>query len=258
MTLNQIVERFKEKAELLRKSDEAAVLVVIDQGRLMVQLRTKARKNWEKTCEEKLQINKRVARRYVKIGEKWSSPDRTPGSDMVGKLPSDLHKLEVLCDLSLEQLKTLADQSDLRKRERTEVIATVKALLGKTAEDQSAPNPVLTVLNRWDGFVAKLVKDVKKLDDAGRKEFAEELDDLLQQLREELDGAFKAPPSEDSAEQSEGEPEDETDADMDDDDEEEDPEASEEETPEEEDKEPAPKSPATKGSRSPVKQRPKS
>jgi hypothetical protein len=193
MTLGEIIAQFKEKEELLHKHDTNSLEIVIEQARLMVQLRVKARKNWEDTCKKKLNLDPRVARRYLKVGEKWSDQNRTPGSDLLATLPSDLHKLEALCQLTVDQLKTLSGQIDLRKVERAEVIAKVKALVGKGGEEKPDSSPVLAVLNRWDAFATRVVKDVKNLDQAGRQEFAEELDDLVQRLQEGVHDALQVP-----------------------------------------------------------------
>ena len=190
MKVSEIVEQFKQKEGLLSKNDTASVPLVIDQSRLLVQLRTKARKNWEKVCEEKLKIAPRVARRYVKIGEKWSTADLTPGPDLYETLPYDLHKLEALCELSLDQLKQLSRQFNLRKMERTEVIGKVNAMLGKQTKTTSQTSPVVSLLTKWDSFVDRMADEVKKLDNAGRQQVEEELETLFAQLRDSLEEAL--------------------------------------------------------------------
>jgi hypothetical protein len=261
MTLNEIVEQFKEKAELLRKNEVASVPLIIDQARIMVQLRTKARKNWEEVCEQKLKIHPRVARRYLKIGENWSDADRTPGSDVLARLPSDLHKLEALAELPLDLLTTLSGQLDLRRMERTEVIAKVKGMMGKGEGQHSEADPVLAVFNKWDSFAARLVKEVEGLDGAGRQRFGEELEDLMQQLQEALDKALEPSPPEGRGEEAGQEEQEEAEGEPDEGEgpegEEEEPETAEAETPEEEEEEPAPKASATKGGRPATKPRPK-
>jgi len=193
MKLDEIAKEFKAKMELLEQNESAALPVIIDQGRLMVQFRIKARKDWETTCEKKLNISPRVARRYLKIGERWATQDQTPGPELLTKLPSDLHKLEALCDLSSDQLKTLSSQIDLRKVERTEMIAKVRAIIGKGSQQQSISDPVLSVFNKWDTFSFRLAKDVKQLNDHEKQNFIDEMEDNFQQLREKLEEALKAP-----------------------------------------------------------------
>lgn len=263
MNLNDIIDQFKAKAEQIRQHENASVPLIIDQGRLMAQLRTKARKNWEETCEKKLKLHPRVARRYLKIGQKWSTPDRTPGSALLPKLPSDLQKLDALCELSPEQLKKLTGQIDLQKLERNEVIAKVKAITGKTQEQDSNAKSVEAVFDKWDAFVARFAKDVKQLDAAGQKEVNEELDDLVQQLREELAKEEKAdtlPPGETNEETEDEEPVGEEEEQEEDGNSKDEVEERQGEEPlhHSEEEVPVPQAPATRGVRPAGRQRPRS
>jgi hypothetical protein len=96
-------------------------------GRLLVQLRPLARRNWEQMCLGRMHIHPRVARRYVCIAERW--PIGLPESDLLPRLPVDLIKLEWLSRVPSAELRALLERLDCKKAGRKQVIDAVRELL---------------------------------------------------------------------------------------------------------------------------------
>src|SRR5262245_40165388 len=95
------------------RNEAEAVVLALELGRRFKELKEAVpRRGLEEL--NKLGFNERVARRYLKLAEEWT-PDRTPGSDLLARLPHDLQKLEWLCRLSLQQLGAICLVLDCRK-----------------------------------------------------------------------------------------------------------------------------------------------
>lgn len=191
VSVKEMIDQIRQGERSLRKNESASVPIVVEQARRIRQLRTKTRRNWESTLK-KAGIHERVGRRYLKIGEKWDTPERSPDPALMGKLPGDLHKLEALCELPLDQLKELANQDDLFKKERNELIGAVRVLLGKEAP-KSQTRPLDATLKKFDSFVDSIENSVAKLDATSKEEFAAEFETLLETLRGTVEDALKKP-----------------------------------------------------------------
>src|SRR4051812_18437393 len=109
-TNGQILERVKENEKKAKSNEGASISNVIEMGRLFRELKAKAPRVWGRKLKQ-LGYHERVASRYLKIGESWPTPDQTPGSDLLAKLPSDVQKLEWLCRLPVDELERVCQQT---------------------------------------------------------------------------------------------------------------------------------------------------
>src|SRR5690349_19435233 len=182
--VEQILKKIEENEKKIRVSEGEAVNLIMEQGRLLRQLKRKVHKNWLQAVED-IGLNERVARRYLKIGEEWATPDRTPGSDLLARLPYDLHKLEWLCRLPVAELEQLCDANDPRQVDRAGVIKEVQRRLGE--EVQAGKRPTLKALRTsWQNSFEALLTKVGELDQEDRRRCIAELENRLDELKEEL------------------------------------------------------------------------
>jgi hypothetical protein len=209
--VKDLVNRLVENHALAQKSQSSAVPHILNVARDISQLRKRVRTGWQEICEEKLGLDPRVAQRYRKIGDAWPN-EQTPGSDVVAKLPTSLHKLEALCELTQDQLRQLVeDEPNLRNLERPEVLKLVKEITGTDEDDQREAERRSDVkfsayLRRWEGLADRAVADLLKVKEADRPRVAERLDSMLVELREAMETAL-APAEEGAGPEETGEPE---------------------------------------------------
>jgi hypothetical protein len=195
--VNQAFGRFRELQEQLSGGQSEAVPKLIEQCRLIHGVHRAVAKGWEAHCEDELGFNKRVARRYDFIGQKWAEgDDRTPGSELMAKLPASVGKLEALCKLEPEQLNQLAEEKDLRVMERSEIFEAVKRLTGKARPSGASEEIRISGFrDRWDKVVARVVADVAKVHDEDRELVAGKLNSFLSRLHRAMEKVLSRQPA---------------------------------------------------------------
>jgi len=207
---NQVVERIKEKSQAIAKTEQQFVLDVIDLGRLFVTLKENVKRfRWLKELKD-LKCHPRVVSRYLIIGYSWWG-NQTPGSNILAKLPSDLHKLEWLCRVTPDQLKHLLVNLDCRELSRDEVIEAVQRNLGQSTKvaRKAARLSVEEVAKRWDDYVDRTLNAIDLLDEddveneEGIQQFLERLEAGVAAIRETLQ-----PPLDGQTDQVDGDEED--------------------------------------------------
>jgi hypothetical protein len=110
-------------------------------GMRLLQLRAEAKRTWAQQLKT-LGFSPRVASRYLLLGESELAGIGPNGSDLLARLPAEMHKLEWLCRLTIDQLRELLDNLDCKDTERGQVIAAVKKALGQADEAPTAPDIV--------------------------------------------------------------------------------------------------------------------
>ena len=182
----------KEKQKIDRhEGDIVASLIRI--GHHLAELRAAAKRTWAERLKT-LGINPRVAARHLKLAEYWPIEIGLNESDLLARLPVDLLKLEWLCRVPVERLGELLDQLDCKKATRSEVIATVRAMLGETPPAPSEPSVTKFV----ERCIRRLVTAVDRLQEtfpaAAEQAQARELLEIgLNQVLESLQSRDKLP-----------------------------------------------------------------
>jgi hypothetical protein len=186
-----LVAEIKACTSKLEKNEEKSLLSVIQLAGLYLELRQKVKsRQWQSTLAD-LGISPRVVSRYLKIGQRWCTG--TPlSSELLTKLPYDVHKLEWLAKLSPEKLARCVGAIDCKQSTRGAIIKLVKELLG---ESQAAPQAtrvtVQDLKKRWSGYVDRMVTavgnvDLHTVDDQSRVQLLAELHAKFSELAEAL------------------------------------------------------------------------
>jgi hypothetical protein len=148
---DQLLNQIKEQQAALERQEGDAVAAVVRIGKLLCELRPQAKKDWAKQLE-KIPMHPRIASRYMAIVNGAIGQIGPSGSDLLSRLPYDLQRLEKRTKLTLEQLKRLAQELDLRQATRDQITHAVKSLLGE-ATAARPPRPVLDrILDRFVGL----------------------------------------------------------------------------------------------------------
>jgi hypothetical protein len=180
--VQQILAKLKEMLEELDRRESEAAHLALEMGRQLQRLKRKARGRWLEYLKT-INFNERLARRYLKVAEEWPT-DRAPGSDLLDRMPGDLHKLEWLCRLPLEQLAAACKTHDFRKADRGQVIALVKKLLGKE-EPPKQVTPDL-IHKKWVNWQDRLLGDLAELGAEERQRAIQDLEGTLEGFRASL------------------------------------------------------------------------
>jgi hypothetical protein len=193
MTLVSVaVERIQALDRKIRQGETANVRLVVEQGRLVVDLKKQVPFSWLDKLS-KIGIHERVARRYLTIGECWPTDDRTPESDLLADMPYDLLKLEWLCRLKLEDLAVFVRTCDCRTEPRGILIKRVQRMLGQAPSDPVEGAPGLAPLRKEsDAYVRRVLKAAESLDQDQRQELAKDVESRFVQLRQALQAVEEA------------------------------------------------------------------
>lgn len=108
-------------------------------GRCLAGLRGLANKDWAKRLKS-LRIAPRVASRYMRVAAGSVGRIGPAGSDLAGRLPADLQKLERLSQLDLADLARQAADHDLRGMSRERLIDLVNQALGRLPRKRADKN----------------------------------------------------------------------------------------------------------------------
>src|SRR5262249_38826705 len=148
-------EQIEQQLKRLKETERQTVEHHISLGRTLTKYKNRVRKRWLKELET-LGIAPRVASRYLLLGKYWATEQETPGSDLLPRLPADLHKLEWLCRLKRRQLRKLCEKMNLRDATRGEVIEAVKKELGEPPNNDDEP-PVEKARKKLENYVERLL-----------------------------------------------------------------------------------------------------
>jgi len=180
---NTLIGKIKNQLDLVAEKEGNSVLAGIELGKLYVDLRTKVRpRQWEKTLRG-LNVNPRVASRYLTIGGSWWATGQALGTVLLAQMPCDVQKLESLSRLSPESLPTCLKLIDCKTGSRGAVISAVKRLLNESpAASEERQVTVKILKKRWDDYIHRIVDAIDSLDDQ----------DIDEQARQELLDEFLA------------------------------------------------------------------
>jgi hypothetical protein len=128
-TPDALVRAIRKLDLRLARNEDEAVAATIEKGQLLLDLKACANRGWGKRLGE-LGLNPRVASRLMSIGA-WGREFGPIGSDLLGKLPRDAHKLEALAKLAPGPLRELVDDLDCREKPRASVLKAVEEVLGQ-------------------------------------------------------------------------------------------------------------------------------
>jgi hypothetical protein len=204
LTIPALIEKIKAQTFKTAKSEGAAVLETIELGRLYKALKTRVKKGlWAKTLKG-IDVEARVADRYITIGESWWAADQTHGSDSLplDLLPCDLHKLCWICRLTPEQLSNFLKIFDCKRSSRGTVIKAVQRLKGDqrpASEDQ--PVTVKTLKKKWKYYVGLTVQAICNLKDGEIDETVRQelLDEMLASFSDVEEALAPSQPAQDEA-----------------------------------------------------------
>jgi hypothetical protein len=124
-----LVRKIQELDARLARNEDEAVRATIEKGQCFLELKALAKRTWSKQLD-KLHLNPRVASRLVAIG-KWGREIGPIGSELLARLPHDIHKLEWIVKLDPAPLRQLVEDFDCRAGPRGAVINAVKEMLGQ-------------------------------------------------------------------------------------------------------------------------------
>jgi hypothetical protein len=183
---NTLIQRIQGLDRKMRAGETANVRLVIEQGRLLVELKKQVPYSWLDKLSQ-IGIHERVARRYLTIGECWPTDDRTPESGLLEQMPYDLLKLEWLCRLKPEDLGAFVRTCDCRTEPRGSLIKRVQRMLGETPSDSGKDAPGLDPLRKEsESYVRRMLKAAESLDDNQRQELAKEVEAKFLELQQAL------------------------------------------------------------------------
>jgi hypothetical protein len=177
------------------RNEGQIVASYVELGRLLLDMKNRAKRTWTQQVQQ-IGYHPRAASRLQQLAKGWwTAIIGTNGSDLFDRLPPDPQKLEWLCRLTREQMQKLLNESDPKRASRKEVIATVKAMLGK-ATTPRPKDPLEPIKRRFDGLVnciRQLADD--EIDEAVRAMAAESLADKLAELQAAMESIGPSPAS---------------------------------------------------------------
>jgi hypothetical protein len=124
-----LVKKILKLDDRLARTEDEAVTATIEKGQYLIDLKACTQRTWGKRLRE-LRLNPRVASRLMAVGGR-SREIGLIGSDLLTKLPQDVHKLEWIVKLSPGPLRELVEDLDCRQKPRATVIRAVKDVLGQ-------------------------------------------------------------------------------------------------------------------------------
>jgi hypothetical protein len=193
-------DRIAREEKKIAGNEDKVVASHVSIGRALAELRKLAKKDWAVRLK-RLDISPRVASRYIKLGESELARIGLLESDLPGKLPPDLMKLEWLCKLTADQLRDLQGRLDLKKANRHKVIEAVKGVLNLPSKPKAAPGlgkAVASALKRLCDAVGRIDAEVE--DPADRQHIREQVLRGLHEVEKNLGNvAVLAPAGADGA-----------------------------------------------------------
>jgi hypothetical protein len=172
--ISRLLDKIRTERQKIDGLEGDVVACHIRLGVRLTELRMLAKGTWGRQLKA-IDINPRVASRYLKIARHWPNDIGLIESDLLPRLPTDLLKLEWLCRLPLPRLGELLNELDCKKAARSQVIAAVREALGENppAEDeQDVEKFVQRLVQRFARSVEQLGE---KFPDPGQQNRAREL-----------------------------------------------------------------------------------
>jgi len=179
--INVLIDKIKAGPKKIADLEKSSVVEIFELARNLVELRRRvSRGKWAKTLPA-LGICPRVVCRFLAIGESCLVTQGLLDAELLCQLPADLHKLEWVAKLSLEELKPFLKLIHCKEDSRHAVIHAVQRMIGyipPAPKEQQAS--VKHLKKRWADYVSRMVKAIEGLDD-------QDVDDqTLQQLKDEF------------------------------------------------------------------------
>jgi hypothetical protein len=131
-----LIARIFALDEDLDQSEDAGVTALIAKGLLLRELKTLTKNTWGEKLRG-LRIHARVASRLMKIGA-WSHKTGLIGSDLIRRLPHELHKLEAIARLDSGVWQRFVQDRDCRRLTRQEVVKAVNETLGRPSQSRES------------------------------------------------------------------------------------------------------------------------
>jgi hypothetical protein len=128
--VTKLLNEIQKEQDKIARCEGDIVAAHVRLARRLHELRQLANGDWGKQLK-KINMNPRVASRYLKIGKHWQDEISLKESDLLQCLPTDLLKLEWLCRPSIDQLSNLLNELDCKKATRSKVISAVREALGE-------------------------------------------------------------------------------------------------------------------------------
>jgi hypothetical protein len=158
-----LVKKILKLDDQLARTEGEGVTTLIEKGQHLIDLKAKAMRTWVKRLGE-MKLNPRVASRLIAIGT-WGREIGPIESDLLAKLPQDVHKLEWIVQLAPGPLQELVADLDCRAVPRATVIRTVKGILGQ-GSPTAEPDDPKTALKAIEKIVNRLVDRIEGLETA--------------------------------------------------------------------------------------------
>jgi len=155
--ISVLIQKIKDAMSLAAVDEGKVVLHHIELARLYSELRGLVkRRKWEETLKG-IGVSPRVANRYLAIAKGWWVA-RELAPDLLSKLPCDVHKLEQLSKLTVEQLTAVTTSLDCKDCSRAQVTESVIRWIGdkpnlSTDEDEIAK----ALKKRWSSHSKAMV-----------------------------------------------------------------------------------------------------
>jgi hypothetical protein len=187
-----IVRAISNKQARIGKSERVNIVVSIEIGVALIELKREAQKDWAKRARE-LGYHPRAASRLQLLGRMWGDWIGPNGSDLLARLPADIKVLERVCRIPVEQLEEFLDGKDASERDeakpwdRKRLAKEVNDRIGEPARPSRPPSPEW-IVQRFEQAVSKMALDFRKLGTEGvssnelRAQLHGVLDEAIDQL----------------------------------------------------------------------------
>lgn len=186
-TSDELIQKILEVKGRLAQNEDEVVAAIFEKGRLLVALKSRSKRDWGKNLR-KSNVAPRVASRLMAIGSRGLELGLIE-SDLLKKLPQDVHKLERLVKLEFEQLSQLVENLDCRSESRPKVIRAVKEALGQVKLEAEADDSALSLV-AIEKLLKRLVDQVEKVrvessDSTAKKRLNEILVDAMERMEKQ-------------------------------------------------------------------------
>jgi len=187
----ELVTRIKLFQAGLAKSKSETVLNHVRIGKALAELKavTKTTTRWRNQLAE-VSLSRRVADRYLQLGESWWTEALLEAEGLLHQLPADLEKLEWLCRLPQASLKANVDMIGDLPRET--LIRKVQQKLGIQPPKKAAdPVTAKTFRQKCELLMDQLIDLATEAgpeigDDAARKAIVDDLMIRIEKIEKAL------------------------------------------------------------------------
>ncbi|OAI41507.1 hypothetical protein AYO40_00290 [Planctomycetaceae bacterium SCGC AG-212-D15] len=158
----EIIDRIKVLTGNLKRQEGDLLKIHLELAKQIAELKRLNPKRYHHKLTH-LGYGERMIRRYAAIGESIFV-QRPQDTELLGKLPAELIKLEAMAALSPEQFQQItAEGFDFKKEEREDVARKVQETLGKKPKKAAPELSVERMEKTLAAFVDKQFTDVRKL-----------------------------------------------------------------------------------------------